>query len=40
VLDDHSRLLVASDARAVFKAADVVACFHEALVGTASRPGR
>jgi transposase len=30
VLDDHSRLLVGSDARAVFKAADVVACFHRA----------
>src|SRR2546428_10965137 len=30
VIDDHSRLLVASDARAVFKAADVVASFHEA----------
>jgi transposase InsO family protein len=28
VLDDHSRLLVASDARVVFKAADVVATFH------------
>jgi len=28
VIDDHSRLLVASDARAVFKAADVVATFH------------
>jgi transposase InsO family protein len=27
-LDDHSRFLVASDARAVFKAADVVASFH------------
>jgi transposase InsO family protein len=30
MLDDHSRLLLASDARAVFKAADVVACFHQA----------
>jgi transposase InsO family protein len=30
VLDDHSRFLVASVAREVFKAADVVACFHEA----------
>jgi hypothetical protein len=30
VLDDHSRLAIASDARAVFKAADVVACFHGA----------
>jgi transposase InsO family protein len=29
-LDDHSRLLVASDARVVFKAADVVASFHQA----------
>ena len=29
-IDDHSRLLVGSDARAVFKAADVVECFHEA----------
>jgi transposase InsO family protein len=27
-IDDHARLLVASDARVVFKAADVVACFH------------
>jgi transposase InsO family protein len=33
VLDDHSRFLVASDARGVFKAADVVASFH---AGTAS----
>jgi transposase InsO family protein len=30
VLDDHSRLLVASDAKIVFKAADVVASFHHA----------
>jgi transposase InsO family protein len=30
-LDDHSRYLVASDARAVFKAADVVASFHQAV---------
>lgn len=30
VIDDHSRLLVASDARAVFKAADVVGTFHRA----------
>jgi hypothetical protein len=29
-LDDHSRLLVASDARTVFNAADVVASFHQA----------
>jgi transposase InsO family protein len=30
VIDDHSRFLVASDARAVTKAADVVAIFHAA----------
>ena len=30
VIDDHSRFLVASVARSVFKAADVVAAFHEA----------
>lgn len=30
VLDDHARLLVASDAKVVFKAADVVASFHQA----------
>lgn len=30
VIDDHSRLLVASDALVVFKAADVVASFHRA----------
>ncbi|MEW6058881.1 MAG: helix-turn-helix domain-containing protein [Actinomycetota bacterium] len=30
VIDDHSRLLVGSLARWVFKAADVVAAFHEA----------
>ena len=30
VIDDHSRLLVASDARMIFKAADVVASFHVA----------
>jgi transposase InsO family protein len=29
-IDDHSRFLLGSDARVVFKAADVVACFHEA----------
>jgi transposase len=29
-IDDHSRFLVGSDARVVFKAADIVACFHEA----------
>jgi transposase InsO family protein len=28
VIDDHSRLLIASDARIIFKAADVVASFH------------
>ena len=28
MIDDHSRLLIASDALAVFKAADVVASFH------------
>jgi len=30
IVDDHSRLLVASVARTTFKAADVVAVFHEA----------
>jgi transposase InsO family protein len=30
VIDDHSRLLVGSTGRVVFKAADVVAAFHEA----------
>ena len=30
VIDDHSRLLVASDTRGIFKAADVVASFHGA----------
>jgi transposase InsO family protein len=30
VIDDHSRFLVASVARAIFKAADVVGSFHEA----------
>ncbi|MEO8424991.1 MAG: DDE-type integrase/transposase/recombinase [Actinomycetota bacterium] len=30
VIGDHSRMLVASDARVVFKAADVVATFHAA----------
>jgi transposase InsO family protein len=29
IVDDHSRLLIASCARGVFKAADVVAIFHE-----------
>ena len=28
VIDDHSRLLIASDALVIFKAADVVASFH------------
>jgi transposase InsO family protein len=32
VEDDHSRLLVASEARTVFKAADVVAAFHTGAV--------
>ena len=32
IIDDHSRLLVASDARAVFKAADVVESFREAAL--------
>lgn len=36
VLDDHSRFLVASDARVVFKAADVVASFHEAAAAHGS----
>ena len=31
IIDDHSRLCVASDARAVTKGADVVASFHEAF---------
>lgn len=31
VIDDHSRFLVASDARAITKAADVVASFHRAV---------
>ena len=30
MIDDHSRFLVDSDARCVFKAADVVASFHGA----------
>jgi transposase InsO family protein len=34
-IDDHSRLLVGSDARRVFKAADIVGCFH----GAAARHG-
>ena len=32
IVDDHSRLLVASEARLVFKAADVVTTFHSAAV--------
>jgi transposase InsO family protein len=32
ILDDHSRFLVASCARVVFKAADVVASFHDAAL--------
>jgi transposase InsO family protein len=31
IIDDHSRLLIASEARQVFKAADVVASFHRAF---------
>ena len=31
VIDDHSRFLVAFDARAVFTAGDVVASFHAAV---------
>jgi transposase InsO family protein len=31
-LDDHSRLLVGSDARGIFKAADVVTCFDAATL--------
>ena len=30
IIDDHSRLVVGSDARPVFKAADVVGCFRKA----------
>jgi transposase InsO family protein len=33
IVDDHSRLLVGSGARGTFKAADVVATFHEAAGG-------
>ena len=36
VIDDHSRLLVASDVRAITKAADVVASFHRAAAATGS----
>ncbi len=31
-LDDHSRLLVGSDAKGIFKASDIVACFEKATV--------
>jgi hypothetical protein len=31
ILDDHSRLLIASEAREVYKAIDVVAAFHRAF---------
>jgi hypothetical protein len=31
ILDDHSRLLITSEARQVFKASDVVASFHRAF---------
>ena len=30
IIDDHSRLVIGSDARTTFKATDVVACFHKA----------
>jgi hypothetical protein len=33
LIDDHSRLLVASHARTITKAADVVASFHQAATG-------
>jgi Helix-turn-helix domain len=38
VLDDHSRLLVASHARMTTKAADVVASFHQAAAAYGSQP--
>jgi transposase InsO family protein len=38
ILDDHSRLLVASHARATTKAADVVASFHTAAAATYGLP--
>jgi transposase InsO family protein len=39
ILDDHSRLLVGSTARAIFKAADVVTDLHQAI-GRHGRPER
>jgi hypothetical protein len=39
ILDDHSRLLVGSTARAIFKAADVVTDLHQAI-GRHARPER
>jgi transposase InsO family protein len=39
IIDDHSRLLVASRARAVFKAADIVTDLHTAIAGH-GRPER
>ena len=38
LLDDHSRLLVASHARSTTKAADVVASFHTAAASYGLRP--
>ncbi len=38
-LDDHSRLAVGSDAGAVFKAADVVACFRKAAAANGTPAG-
>jgi transposase InsO family protein len=32
-LDDHSRLLVGSQAQLTFKAPDIVACFHQSTAG-------
>jgi hypothetical protein len=37
ILDDHSRLLVASHARSTAKAADVVASFHTAAATVGKR---
>src|SRR5687768_16645412 len=37
-IDDHSRLLVGSDARRVFKAADVVDCFRRATASATPGP--
>ena len=39
IVDDHSRLLAASTARAIFKAGDIVAALHEAM-GRHGRPER